>query len=221
MSAPIASVGFVAAYFDDLKQCIDSIPIDKVAKVADCLLEAYDQGKLVAIMGNGGSAATASHMACDLGKTILGDNLGRGRFRVLSLTDNAASVSAWANDVGYETIFAQQLRSWLTPGDVVIAISGSGNSENICEGVQTARSIGAYTIGLLGFSGGQVASLVDLPVIVPSDNYGHIEDLHMMFGHLVTAYIRETLNIRENGILVPYGNGNGNGKAQSAYPRRR
>ncbi len=201
---------FAVQYLDELRACLDSLPVDRIAQVADRILEAYHKGQLVVLMGNGGSAATASHIACDLSKTILGDELGRTRFRVMSLTDNVPGLTAWANDVGYEAIFAEPLRTWLQPEDVVIAISGSGNSPNILEGIRVAKSLGAYTIGLLGFEGGEARLLVDLPVVVPHSNYGIIEDLHMVFGHLVTAYIRETLRQQET-LQDPHG------ELESAY----
>lgn len=189
--------GFTVKYLNGMKDCIDMLATDQIAEVANCILQAYRTGKLIALMGNGGSAATASHIACDFGKTILGDQFHRTRFRVMSLTDNVPGISAWANDVGYDTIFAEQIRAWINPGDIVIAISGSGNSPNILRGIEAAKQQGAFTIGLLGFNGGQAASMVDLPVIVRSTNYGYIEDMHMMFGHLITAYIREIIQNEE------------------------
>jgi D-sedoheptulose 7-phosphate isomerase len=160
---------------------------------------------MVAVIGNGGSAATASHIACDLGKTILGHKAPRTiaqRFKVMAMTDNMPLVTAWANDENYDSVFAEQLRPWIGQGDIVIAISASGNSPNIIEGVRIARQLGAYTIGFLGFQGGKVADMVDLPIVVRSENYGYIEDLHMMFGHMVTAYIKKLLHAgTENGVV--------------------
>ncbi len=204
---------FAVRYLDELRTCLDELPMDRIAQVADRILEAYRKGQLVVLMGNGGSAATASHIACDLGKTILGNTPGRTRFRVMSLTDNVPGLTAWANDVGYEAVFAEPLQTWIQPEDVVIAISGSGNSPNILEGIRVARSLGAYTIGLLGFEGGEARLLVDLPVVVPRSNYGIVEDLHMVFGHLITAYIRETLQQQET-FQTPHG------ELESAYPGR-
>jgi D-sedoheptulose 7-phosphate isomerase len=158
-------------------------------------LEAYRQDRLVAVIGNGGSAATASHIVCDLGKTILGSDVEPAcrRFRVMAMTDNTPLLTAWANDVDYDSVFAEQVRCWVRPGDLVIAISGSGNSVNICRALQTSREIGATTIGFLGFDGGKAKDLVDVCVHVCSRNYGFVEDIHAIFGHMVTAYIKGEL----------------------------
>jgi D-sedoheptulose 7-phosphate isomerase len=191
---------FIANYGAEFKHCIDQLPFKQIAVVAEHLFQCYRQDKLVAIIGNGGSAATASHLACDLGKTILGvapQAAGR-RFKVMALTDNMPLVTAWANDVNYDTVFAEQLKAWLREDDVVIAISASGNSPNIVEGVRAARQMGACTIGFLGFDGGKVARMVDHPITVHSNNYGYIEDLHMMFGHMITAYIRRGLELENS-----------------------
>jgi D-sedoheptulose 7-phosphate isomerase len=192
---------FIANYSSEFKRCIDQLPINRIAAVADHLFQCYLEDKLVAVIGNGGSAATASHLACDLGKTILGSapQSVERRFKVLALTDNMPLVTAWANDEDYDTVFAEQLKPWLRKGDVVIAISASGNSANVVEGVKIAQQMGACTIGFLGFDGGKVGKMVDHPIIVRSNNYGYIEDLHMMFGHMVTACIRRRLDI-ENGL---------------------
>jgi D-sedoheptulose 7-phosphate isomerase len=192
---------FIVNYGTEFKRCIDQLPVNRIAAVADQLFQCYLEDKLVAVIGNGGSAATASHLACDLGKTILGSaplSVER-RFKVMALTDNMPLVTAWANDENYDSVFAEQLKPWLRKDDVVIAISASGNSANVVEGVKVARQMGACTIGFLGFDGGKVAKMVDHPIIVHSNNYGYIEDLHMMFGHMVTAYIKRRLEL-ENGL---------------------
>jgi len=149
-----------------------------------------DSGGQVFIIGNGGSAATASHMACDLSKTILGLNTATGhRFRVMALTDNTPLITAWANDVSYECVFAEQLKTWVNSGDLVIAFTASGNSPNIIEAVKVARALGAYTFGILGFDGGHTKDFVDECVIVPIDNYGYVEDIHLALDHIVAAYL--------------------------------
>jgi D-sedoheptulose 7-phosphate isomerase len=129
-------------------------------------------------------------MACDLSKTILGRKRHDGAkgFRVIALGDNGPGLTAWANDVGYERVFAEPLRNWVDKGDVVIAITGSGNSPNVVEAVKTAKAQGAKTIALLGFDGGLVKQLVDAYILVESDRYGHIEDVHLALNHLITAY---------------------------------
>lgn len=187
-------IGFAREYLEGLKKCMDALLLEEVAGVIRCLEEAYREGKQVFIIGNGGSAATASHMACDLGKVILpeaGDNAPR--FRVSALTDNTPWITALANDLGYEYIFSEQLKNLLHKGDLVIAISGSGNSPNIIEGIKVAQFLGAKVLGILGFDGGKAAEMVDASIIVKSENYGYVEDIHMVLDHLVTAYFKTLL----------------------------
>jgi len=189
---------FAREYLEGLKKCLDALSLEQVAEVIGYLEEAHREGRQVFIIGNGGSAATASHMACDLGKNILpreGRETTR-RFRVMALTDNVPWITALANDLGYEHIFAEQLKNLVQEGDLVIVISGSGNSPNIVEGVRVARALGAKVVGILGFDGGKVREIVDACVIVGNENYGYIEDVHMSLDHLFTAYFR-TLLARE------------------------
>lgn len=182
---------FIRDYLSGLKRALELVPPQQVAALIKRLVETYRSGGQVFIIGNGGSAATASHMACDLNKTILGSRImdSHRRFRVMALTDNTPLITAWANDVGYECVFAEQLKTWVGPGDLVIAITGSGNSLSIIEAVKVARTLGVHTFGLLGFDGGQTRDLVDEYVIVPVDNYGYVEDIHLALDHIVTAYL--------------------------------
>jgi D-sedoheptulose 7-phosphate isomerase len=136
------------------------------------------------VCGNGGSAATASHFACDLLKTA-------GDFRVVALTDNSATLTAYANDLGYEAVFAQQLRALSQPGDLLVAISASGDSHNILTALLYASAHGLQAVGLLGFDGGEAKGLCDTAVVVPSNNYGQVEDVHLAICHSITAYFRE------------------------------
>jgi D-sedoheptulose 7-phosphate isomerase len=182
----------VVGYFDRLKEAIDDVPVDRVEAMGEILYRAYRQGKQVFIMGNGGSAATASHMACDLGKNTISAN--RPRFRVLSLNDNMPLLSALANDIGYEHVFSEQLKNLIRPGDVLIAISGSGNSPNILHAMAYARSRAAMNIALLGFDGGRAAKLADEYVLVPASDYGIVEDVHMILDHVLTEYFRGRLD---------------------------
>lgn len=189
--------GTVTAYLGRLRAAIDSLPLEAVEGLVDRLYAAYREGRKVLIVGNGGSAATASHMACDLAKNVFGqfpgDAAPSGRFKVLALTDNIPLITAWANDAGYDRVFLEQVRTFTDPGDVLVAISGSGNSPNVVEAVKLARRLGAETIGILGFSGGKLKDLVDRAVIVTSDDYGPIEDLHMALDHIVTTCLREMI----------------------------
>lgn len=184
---------FARQYLTDLKHCLDALPLKAVEEIACRISQTLRTDHTVMVIGNGGSAATASHMVCDFTKTVLGhDTAGsRRRFRVMALADNLPTFSAWANDVGYQCVFSEQIKTWAEPGDLVIAISASGNSTNIVDAVRVARDMGAHTIGILGFEGGQVRDLVDECVVVPSDSYGQIEDVHMIVTHLITAYLQQ------------------------------
>jgi D-sedoheptulose 7-phosphate isomerase len=184
--------GSSLAYLGGLRAVLDDLPMDDVQAVIAALHQAYEDGRQVFIVGNGGSATTASHMACDLGKTVLGRGpmLPSKRFRAIALTDNVALLTAWGNDASYDTIFAEQLRNLARPGDLLIVITGSGNSPNIIEAVKAARELGVHPIGLLGFDGGIVRDLLHQSVVVGSANYGHIEDVHMILTHLITDYFK-------------------------------
>src|SRR5437764_7196198 len=186
---------FSLRYLGGMKAVLDALPLDGVDTMIAYLSDAYQHGKQVFVAGNGGSAATASHMACDLGKTVLGQAGDRQdrRFKVIALTDNVPLITAWANDVGYDAIFAEQLRNLANPGDVLIVLTGSGNSPNIVQAVSAARELRVTTIGLLGFDGGSVKTLLDHAVLVDSRSYRYIEDAHTVLNHLITAYFKACL----------------------------
>lgn len=188
---------FARGYLARVKKYVDALSLEQVAKVMDCLERAYRDEAQVFIIGNGGSAATASHMACDLAKNVLPRERGAcsRSFRVLALTDNVSWTTALANDLGYEHIFSEQLRSIVREGDWVIAISGSGNSPNVVEGVRMAKALGAKTLGILGFDGGSVKELVDVYVLVEDFNYECVEDVHVILSHLITSYLRRTIGL--------------------------
>jgi D-sedoheptulose 7-phosphate isomerase len=152
-------------------------------------MEAYQADRQIFVIGNGGSASTASHIACDLGK---GTSLpGKRRFRVISLTDNVATMTAWSNDVCYEDVFVEQLKNLVNPGDLAIGISASGNSENVIRAIGHARAIGCKTIGWTGFDGGKLAQITDVSVVVDSHEYGPVEDVHLILNHVLHAWMRE------------------------------
>src|SRR5258708_8091125 len=165
-------------YFEELRGVAADLPHDSINQIAAELLRANESGRMVYLFGNGGSASLASHFACDLGKGTAYCNGGK-RFRVLALTDNIPTMTAWANDCSYEDIFAEQLRNFVQPHDVAFAISGSGNSKNVLNALRVAREAGATTVGISGFQGGEMKYLCDLCVIVPSNNMQIIENLHL------------------------------------------
>lgn len=178
-------MSMINSYLGNLSGAIAELPEDKIRRVIDTLKHAYAEGRQVFLLGNGGSAMTASHIACDFQKGLK-EITGR-RFRAMSITDNVALMTAWANDTDYDSIFAQQIDSLAAPGDVVIAISGSGNSPNVLRAVERANAIGAITIGWSGFGGGKLAALVQQSIVVNSNNMQRVEDVHMVIGHVVFA----------------------------------
>ena len=180
---------FVDAYIDELKVTLDQLSEEVIEQVMDVLHDARLDNRQVFILGNGGSASTASHFVCDLGKNTR--IRGVLNFRVMGLTDNMALFSALANDEGYENVFAQQLGNYLQPGDIVIGISTSGNSPNVVNAIQFANSYGAKTIGFTGFSSGELGTMVDIDLHVPSHSIEHVEDIHLVLEHLITKALRQ------------------------------
>jgi len=177
-----------SGYFDDVVQVIANVPTTVVDHIVSVLLDAYESNRTIFLFGNGGSAALASHFACDLGK---GAANGSGkRFQALALTDNVPLMTAWANDANYEDIFAEQLTGFVRPDDIVFAISCSGKSPNVLKALKVAREADALTIGLTGFDGGHMKDLCDVCLIVPSDNMQIIEDLHLSVTHAVFTALR-------------------------------
>jgi D-sedoheptulose 7-phosphate isomerase len=181
----------VEAYLQRLHAAVDGLPRDRLATLGEMLYRAYQSDKQVFTLGNGGSASTASHMAADIAKNTISAHMRR--FRVLSLNDNTAMLTALANDLGYENVFSEQLQNFIRPGDLLIAVSGSGNSTNVLKAIRYARAQSAEVVGLLGFDGGAAAALVDVAIVVPSDDYGVIEDAHLIINHIIVDYFRARL----------------------------
>jgi D-sedoheptulose 7-phosphate isomerase len=178
-------------HIEDVRTALARIPTRAVERVVEIILDAYGRNRHVYIVGNGGSAATATHFACDLSKATIVE--GRARLRVTSLTDNVALLTAWANDTSYENVFAEQLCNLLNAGDVVIAISASGNSPNVLNAIAAARGLGAVTVALVGFGGGALMTAVDSAVHVESHSYGVVEDCHLVLEHAITESTRAAL----------------------------
>jgi len=179
------------SYFGQLARTMQNMPLADIDRITEILLHAHNTGRTIYLFGNGGSAALASHLACDLGKGTINGN-GK-RFHVLALTDNVPLMTAWANDSKYEDIFAEQLSNFVRPGDVAFAISGSGNSANVLRALTVAREAGAITVGLTGFQGGKMKELCDQCVIIPSDNMQIIEDLHLCAAHAMFTAVRRRI----------------------------
>ena len=180
---------YAQAYFNYLKSCFRRIDHTAVGKFIQLLLDKRETGNAIYFIGNGGSAATASHFANDLSVgTRTGDNKP---FRTFSLTDNISVITALANDDGYDTIFAKQLQVHFRDGDALVAISASGNSPNVITAVEYAKSRGGTVVGLTGFDGGRLRQLSDISLHVATEKgeYGPVEDIHMIFDHLIGSYL--------------------------------
>lgn len=180
----------IKAYLSQVEATLAGLPVETIARIVELLQEARARRKQVFLLGNGGSAATASHFAADLAKGAI--IAGKPRLRAIALTDNMPLFSAWANDTSYEDVFAQQLTNLVEPGDIVIGISGSGNSVNVLNAVKLAGSAGATTIGFTGFDGSKLKDLVDICLIVPNHCMEQIEDVHLLLEHVITTCLRET-----------------------------
>ena len=182
----------ITSYISVLQDTVGKLPVDPITRVVETLQNARLEGRKVFVMGNGGSASTANHFVCDLAKNTRHDSLPH--FRVIGLTDNMAIFSAYANDEGYENVFAAQLANLVEAEDVVIAISASGNSANVVKAIQEAKSYNAVTVGFTGFTGGKLASLVDIQVHVDSYVIEHVEDIHLMLEHMIVKAIKDMHN---------------------------
>lgn len=182
-------MNFPEMYKKDLLEAIEKIDSAKVNQVIDWFREARDSDRTIFVCGNGGSASTASHFACDM---VKGASYKRDkRFRIMALTDSLPTLTAYSNDVTYDIVFAEQLKNFAKPGDVVMAISGSGNSPNVLRAVEYANSIGCKTVGLTGRDGGKLGSLAQLNVQVAVPHMGRIEDAHMIICHMIGYYFMD------------------------------
>ena len=188
-------VEFSRSYFDYLKRVLDGIDLQSIRRVVEIILDTRERGATVFFIGNGGSAATATHFANDLS---IGTNDYDKPFRVISLTDNVAVITAIGNDFGYDEIFSRQLRVYGKSGDVVVAISASGNSPNLLKAFDYAKSAGIKTIAITAFDGGKMKPLADDGIHVPTapKEYGPAEDAHMVLDHLIGSYL---MRIVRNG----------------------
>ncbi len=176
---------FVGRYLDDVKRLCDAIDSQEVTALVDALLEAWQNGRRVLFMGNGGSSSSVSHIVNDMQKNLA---LEAGKpLRALCLSDNTALLMAWANDTEWNNIFAPQVECWAESGDVVIGVSGSGNSMNVINGIMAANNAGAKTFGMAGMGGGKLKTVAHQCMVVLSDNMQRIEDVHMILLHLAFA----------------------------------
>jgi len=179
-------------YAIELQETLGALPLSAVDRAVTRLFTAWCERNQVFIMGNGGSAATALHMAADLSKNTAVP--GFPRLRAVSFNDNMALFSALGNDTAYDQVFREQVLTYVDANDVVVAISASGNSPNVLRAAATARELGATTIGMSGYYGGKLAEMVDIPIVVPNHSIEQIEDLHMMLEHMITASVRASIH---------------------------
>jgi D-sedoheptulose 7-phosphate isomerase len=187
-------MSFSESYKQQLIETIEKIDDSKVNEAATWLTQARDEGRHIFVCGNGGSASTASHFACDI---VKGASYQRDkRFRIMALTDSLPTLTAYSNDVSYDCVFTEQLKNFAQPGDVVMAISGSGNSPNVLNAIEFANGAGCKTIALTGRDGGKLGNLAQLNIQVPVQHMGRIEDAHLIICHMI-AY-----NFMENGTPI-------------------
>lgn len=181
----------IEIYLAQLQETIANLPVHQIEEIVTLLLKTARAGRRVFIFGNGGSASTASHFACDLAKNTIVP--GAPRFKVIALTDNIPQMTAWANDTAYDNIFVEQLLSLVESGDVVIGISCSGNSKNVLNAIETAKQNHATTIAFTGDIGGMLKGAVDICVTVPSPLIEQQEDVHLILEHCICAAIRDRM----------------------------
>jgi D-sedoheptulose 7-phosphate isomerase len=182
---------FSKTYIQDLIKVLDLFPHDKFEQMVDTLIEAYNEDRNIFVMGNGGSGSTASHWACDVNK---GCSFGKfKKFKMLCLNDNISTILAYANDLSYDFIFVEQLKNFFRFKDVVIGISGSGNSVNVLNAIKYAKKNGGITVGLCGFDGGKLHDLVDVAILVEINDMQKVEDTHVIIAHMAMQKICEKL----------------------------
>jgi D-sedoheptulose 7-phosphate isomerase len=183
---------FSKAYFDYLKEIFEKVDVSEIGDFVRVLLSARESGSTIFFMGNGGSAATASHFANDL---AFGTNQYKNPFKVMSIAENISILTALGNDYGYDDIFVRQLKIYGKKGDVVVGISASGNSQNIISAFEYSSTAGITTVALTAFDGGKMRKISDQGVHIPTENkeYGPAEDLHMILDHLVSNYLMRFL----------------------------
>ncbi len=186
---------YITNFLEEFSSNLKKVQWKEIARAIKILHATYEHNGTIFIIGNGGSAAVASHFANDLNKTVLGhkgESKAR-RFQALCLADNTPLLTAWANDVGYKKVFSEQLKNFGRANDALLAISSSGNSENIIQAVKTAKKIHMNIIGFTGFDGGRLLSLADAKVHIPCKKYELVESAHDTICHLITTYFKDTI----------------------------
>lgn len=184
---------FSRQYMADLFKVLDNFPHENFQKMIDVFMKAYKEERNIFVMGNGGSGATASHWTCDINK---GCSLHLDKkFKMISLSDNVPTMMAYANDISYDDIFVEPLKNFYRPGDVVIGISGSGNSKNVLKAIEYANQNKGVTIGLCGYEGGKLHDLVNIPLLARVNDMQKVEDVHMIIVHISMQAIAKELGL--------------------------
>ena len=183
------SLRFYNDYCTSLTETLAAIAPEELTAIEEAMWKAYQAEQNIFILGNGGSAACATHWVCDFNKGINTENSKRAK--LFSLSDNTGIVTALGNDISYGEIFAYQLKNFCRPGDLVIALSVSGNSENLVRGMEYAHSAGCFTAAIIGDYNGKIGSMADVCLHIPSRNYGVVEDIHLVLNHIISQYFRE------------------------------
>ncbi len=182
----------IANYLTELRAALDRLDTEDLIRALSALEDAHRNGKRIFTIGNGGSAATANHFACDFGKNAIKDE--ENRFKIISLAEGICAITAYGNDMGYENTFVQQLKNLMDPGDILIAISASGNSPNIIRAVEYARAQKSFVIGLTGFDGGRLKGLSDINIHAATDVIEAVEDVHLIALHIIVYAAKNSLN---------------------------
>lgn len=190
---------FAGQYLDRLKKVMDGFDLEVFDQMVRLILDAYAQSAHIFIMGNGGSGATASHLACDINKGCCIDL--DHKFKMICLNDNMPTMLALANDISYEAVFEEQLKNFFNPDDLVIGISGSGNSKNVLRAIGYAAANGGRTMGWSGFGGGELAKMVDWAFVVDSDDMQQVEDAHMVVAHMIMQSVYAALHQDANMMM--------------------
>lgn len=186
------TITFAGNYLDRLKGVIDALDLTVFNQIVDHVLNAYHRRSHIFVMGNGGSGATASHLACDINKGCCLDL--DTKFKMICLNDNMPTMLALANDISYDAVFEEQLKNFFMPDDLVIGISGSGNSENVLRAIRYAGAHQGRTIGWCGFGGGKLASMVDTALVVKSNDMQQVEDAHVIVAHMLMQTVYAALH---------------------------
>ncbi|MBX9654654.1 SIS domain-containing protein [bacterium] len=190
----IGSTMDAKSYLNFVQREMEKLDLSQINAMADAIYDRYQKGRFVFIIGNGGSGANASHFCEDLGKSTVKDFETQKRLKVLSLTDNTPYILAWANDTSYDRVFVEQLKNFGEKGDLLIAISGSGNSPNVLKAVEWAKEHGIETIGVTGFGGGKLRQLADKQLHAPTDDMGVVESIHQIAFHYVLDNVYGRIN---------------------------